>query len=147
MRNLMQAMIATLIVACSTPAPPTPANDATDAESETCLRTKIWEMNRDGWSVRNFGSVRLASNTHQSFAVNLYTSRSYSLMACGVAEARDVELQLYSPSGERVIAVTDQGRQPSVTFTPKEAGQYFLVVRNRTASPTDGSMSWSVLYR
>ena len=133
-------------VACNAPSEPQAANDATDAEAETCLRTKIWEMNREGWSVRNFGTVRLKGKEHNSFAVNLYTSREYKMMACGIAAANDVGLQLYDANGERLKSAEENGRQPVLEVQPQKAGQHFVVIHNRQGAQ-DGSISWTVLYR
>jgi len=134
---------------CGTPSAPLPvdADDITDGEAESCLRTKVWELNRDGWSVRNSGTVRLSGGDHKSYAVNLYTSREYYLLACGAGVAESLTLQLYNAEGTKLGSVTDQGRQPAFQHTPEKAGPHFVVVRNQTASQVSGSVSWTVLYR
>lgn len=135
------------LIACGE-APEAPsASDATDSEAETCLRTKIWESNRDGWSVRNSGTVQLAGQAYKQFAVTLYTSREYKLLACGTGWAQEVGLQLYDPNGDRAHAVMNQGRQPAFDYKPTLGGQYFVVVQNRNSHPKTGSVSWTVLYR
>lgn len=148
---MMKHSILCLLLAAGcgdTPAPvPTEANDTTDGEAESCLRTKVWELNRDGWSIRNSGTVRLAGGTHKSYAVNLYTSREYYLLACGAGSASALTLQLYNDKGERKGSVGDQGRQPAFTYTPDNAGAYFVVVGNQSNSAVTGSTSWTVLYR
>ena len=135
------------VMACDNPPEYTPANDATDAEAESCLKTKIWEANREGWSVRNSGTVRLGGGDYKSFAVNLYTSREYQLMACGAGWAQTVGLQLYNDKGERVESAKTSGRQPIFSLNPPAAGQYFVVVQNRSSHPKTGSINWTVLYR
>jgi len=134
-------------LACGEAPEAPPASDATDAEAESCLRTKIWEANRDGWSVRNSGTVRLAGQDFKSFAVNLYTSREYQLIACGAGWAKSVGLQLYDAKGERIQTADNKGRQPEFSLSPPEAGQYFVVVQNSTEHPKTGSINWTVLYR
>ena len=134
-------------LACGEAPEAPPASDATDAEAESCLKTKIWEANREGWSVRNSGTVRLGGDAYKSFAVNLYTSREYQMMACGAGWAQEVGLQLYDDQGKRVHSATDAGRQPIFTLKPPAAGQYFVVVQNRGSHPKTGSINWTVLYR
>ena len=134
------------VLACGEPPEAPPASDATDAEAESCLKTKIWESNREGWSVRNSGTVRLGGGAFKSFAVNLYTSREYQLMACGAGWAQTVGLQLYNDKGERVESAKSAGRQPEFTLSPPAAGQYFVVVQTVAHTPKparslDGSVS------
>lgn len=132
----------------ATPAPmPIDANDTTDGEAESCLRTKVWEFNRDGWSIRNSGTVRLSGGAHKSYAVNLYTSREYYLLACGAGVAHSLTLQLYNAEGAKLGSVADQGRQPAFQYTPEKAGPHFVVVGNQSDAPVTGSISWTVLYR
>ena len=136
-----------LCLACGEPPEAPPASDATDAEAESCLRTKIWEANRDGWSVRNSGTAQLAGQDHKSYAVNLYTSREYQLLACGAGWAKTIGLHLYDKAGKQVMSETKQGRQPAFHYSPDIAGQFFVVVRNENTHPKTGSISWTVLYR
>ena len=135
------------LLACGEAPEAPPASDATDAEAESCLQTKVWEANREGWSVRNSGTVRLGGEAYKSFAVNLYTSREYQLMACGAGWAQEVGLQLYNDQGKRVQSADTVGRQPMFSLKPEDAGQYFVVVQNRGKHPKTGSINWTVMYR
>ena len=126
---MMKHSILCLLLAAGcgdTPAPvPTEANDTTDGEAESCLRTKVWELNRDGWSIRNSGTVRLAGGTHKSYAVNLYTSREYYLLACGAGSASALTLQLYNDKGERKGSVGDQGASTGVYLHARQCRRVF----------------------
>ena len=124
--------------------PPT-VDDGT--ESESCLRTKIWEANTDGWSIRNSGTVTLEVGDHKSFAVNLYKDREYRFLACGGGQARQVHLQLYDESGTRVKSAANAGRQPEFGYAPPEAKPHFIVVQNAANSPGTGKISWTALYK
>lgn len=147
MRFNSRTLIFFVFLGCAD-APEAPnASDATDGEAETCLRTKIWEANREGWSVRNSGTAQLTGHAHKAYAVNLYTSREYQFLACGAGWASEVELQLYTKEGARVQSVNDQGRQPTFEYSPSAAGQFFVVIKNANNRSKTGSISWTVLYR
>jgi hypothetical protein len=136
-----------LLLGCGAPVEAPPASDSTDVEAESCLRPKIWEAGREGWSVRNSGTERVSGQAFRSFAVNLYSNREYQLMACGAGWAQEVGLQLYTKAGDRVKASDGVGRQPVFVVKPPLSASYFVVVQNRTGHEKTGSINWALLYR
>ena len=117
-------------------------------ESESCLRTKIWDMYADDWSVRSTTTAELGPNQHQKYSINLYTGRDYYFMVCADKRIQTVGLQLYGPDGTKIESIYDQGRQPTARFAPTQTGQHFLVIQAReTRSATGGNTSWTVMYR
>ena len=133
----------TLLAGLSAPA------SADEEESETCLRTQIWEGYNEGWAVRTATSTTLGLSEYRIYLVTLYKGNEYKLMACGDSESSDIDIVLHDADGRVVAQDTGQDREPKLTFEPKSTDSYFVVVHARSliSKEARAGVSMAVTYK
>lgn len=105
---------------------------ADPADSEACLRTKIWEGYNDGWAVRTVANASIADKGHRVYMVTLYAGNAYKILACGDKMAANVDLVLYDKTGAAVQRDMTPDREPTISFTPSTTDTFYIAVFNTT---------------
>ena len=72
-----------------------PSALADKEQSDSCLRTKIWEDYTEGWAVRTATNTQLKVGEHKIYLVTLYAGNTYKFMVCGDESAVDIDLALH----------------------------------------------------
>jgi hypothetical protein len=122
---------------------PALASDAT----ESCLQTKMWETEEQGYSVRAVSTKDLEVSQFQTIKTALFSNREYVVRSCADTGVSLLELVVYDSRGEEIARSTDHGRSPNLTIKPQTAASVYIVVQVRGASPGPHSVSIGVLYK
>ena len=110
----MHGLLASMLLSAVAPAL-VPSAHATEADAETCLKTKIWEGYKDGWAVRSatrFSRVAFCS----------------AMLACGDTDVANIALVLYDSKGAQVVADPSSDREPVIEYTPKATDTFYIAV-------------------
>ncbi len=126
-----------------------PSAQADESDSESCLRTQIWDGYNDGWAVRTATSTTLGLSEYRIYLVTLYKGNEYRILACGDAQSSNIDVVLHDADGRVVAQDTGKDREPRVVYEPKSTSTFFVVVHARSLvdSDTRAGVSMAVTYR
>lgn len=105
---------------------------ADPTDSESCLRTKIWQGYDEGWAVRTVANANVADAGHRVYMVTLYQGNTYKILACGDKFASNVDLVLYDKTGTAVQRDQSPDREPAISFSPTATDTFYIAVFNTT---------------
>lgn len=127
---------------------PAPA-DASQADAQACVRSKIWDGYSDGWAVRTAVAAELDQGQRKVYTVTLYEGVEYRIQGCGDDGVLDVDVAIYDENGRLVKRDATKDRQPELIFRPDRSGDYFLVMyaRHLAAPGTPAGIAMAVTYR
>lgn len=123
----MYGIVASMLLSAVAPAI-VPAAHASEADAETCLKTKIWEGYKDGWAVRSATKTSLGEGEHRVYLVTLYAGNTYKMLACGDTDVANIDLVLYDAKGAQVVADPSSDREPVIEYTPKATDTFYIAV-------------------
>ena len=108
-----------------------PAAQADEKEAETCLRAKVWEGYSSGWGLRTLTRMSLGADATKNYLVTLYKGNEYKIITCSDEGASDLDVSLYNMKGEVVLQDKVAGREPSLSYTPKQTETFYVVLQAR----------------
>ena len=123
---------------------------ASENDAETCLRAKVWEGYADGWGIRTLTTATLQRGATKNYLVTLYKGNEYQIRSCADTATQDLDLLLYDINGSLVMRdENDDGREPSLTFTPEATATYYIVVHAQTLADgqSEAGAAMAVTYK
>jgi hypothetical protein len=124
-----------------------PSALADKEQSDSCLRTKIWEDYTEGWAVRTATNTQLKVGEHKIYLVTLYAGNTYKFMVCGDESAVDIDLALHNADGKPMEHDDTEGRDPSVQFTPDKTSTYYVAVYAQSVKGETTNVAMAVTYQ
>lgn len=116
--------------------------------AEECVQTKVWEAYAEGWGVRTLTSTTLKPGKTRNYMVTLYAGNEYEVKACGIEGVANLDVLLYDSDGKLIVKDEDEGRQPSIKFTPETTSTYYVVLYLRTLkSGAEAAAAMAVVYK
>ena len=140
MKSIMRLLSVTALLFASTAI-------ADEAESDDCLRTKIWEGYSEGWAVRTATNTELAQGETKIYLVTLYAGNRYKFLVCGDESAVDLDLRLHDGEGEIVQYDATENAEPTVEFVPTRTDTYYVAVVAEELEGETGSVAMAVTYQ
>ncbi|MFT4623540.1 MAG: hypothetical protein ACI8PZ_002196 [Myxococcota bacterium] len=140
MRTLITALIG---LALSSPAL------AKDSEAETCLRNKVWDGYATGWGIRTMTTTEINAGKTKNYLVTLYRGNEYRIVSCADPSVSNLDVLIYDAQGNLLDRDTTTDREPSIVFTPKNTGAYYVVLYMREVKERKraAEVSMAVVYR
>jgi hypothetical protein len=130
-----------------------PSALADKEQSDSCLRTKIWEDYTEGWAVRTATNTQLKVGEHKIYLVTLYAGNTYKFMVCGDESAVDIDLALHDADGKPMEHDSDDDKtdgespDPSITFTPDKTSTYYVAVYAQSVKGETTNVAMAVTYQ
>jgi hypothetical protein len=101
-------------------------------------------FDRDVCMCAGFVQVGKSVGFNRSFVAG----SQYLLLGGGDDNARDIDLEVFDSSGEKIAADTDDDPAPVVRFTPKKSGTYsFRLTLHKAGNPKAGGFCAAVVLR
>ena len=122
---------------------------ASEAEAESCLRTKVWDSYAKGWGVRTLTTETLSPNTTRSYVVTFYRGNEYQVRTCGDDNIENLDVYLYDLDGSLVLRDDTTDREPVLSYTPENTSTFYVVVHARTVKDgaTSAGIATAITYR
>jgi len=120
-------------------------------EADTCLRQKIQDGAKDGWTLQTATSTTLGTADYSIYLVTLHAGNEYRVLACGDHRAEFVDLTLHDSEGTVMAAssCTDgdecQGTQPVITYKPTTTGTFYVAVYATTVDRVKAQVDMAIV--
>ncbi|MCB9766407.1 MAG: PPC domain-containing protein [Alphaproteobacteria bacterium] len=111
---------------------------ADEAEAESCLRNKIWEGYKEGWSVRTATAATLGQGEYRVYVVTLQADTEYRILSCADGTAVNVDLVIHDADGNVLASEDATDRQPIVEYKPIATDTYYVAVHARSLKDPNG---------
>jgi len=120
---------------------------ADSSEAEACLRAKGWDNYEQGWALRSMSTDTMTKGDFSSYKVTFYGGREYKISTCGDVNFKKLGLHLYNLNGKPVESAGSNGREPFLSYTPKQTETMFIVVQANKMTSDKGGTALAVFYK
>ena len=125
----------------------TPIASATKA-SETCMMTKSWEAQEQGWKLRAMETAQLSQGEFQTLKTVLFSTREYVIKTCADAGVSMLELVVYDANGNELARASNgSGKTPELAMDVNTASSVYVVGQVRKGAAGAHGVSIGVFYK